>query len=337
MKRLFNKIVLLSTIMTLFFLVLGLVSPAFAHGKEVEIIISSVIPDLGNPLRRLYRAEVIYTDGDAVEEAVMELFAVRDEGGQGVGPIEFYPLGEPGLYATEVEYERFGNWVITVSVTEPGEGEAEFTDEIFPGQAGSNSSEETDNVGIPESLSILFEFDWEDFINIVLRFVHSLAGLAWFSLVGIIIVAYWFMSPGSRIDTFKRLNGFFAPVSGLSLAVLLGSGIYNGIWDAPIRPPGVFDINTMLQIPFGDIYLLAFLGKVLAYIVLASVTVRLRKALKEFSPGGLVTSLESEAEVTLELARFAKIGMGTAVFLAVNIAVLIYMHYISHLAVLIPN
>ena len=320
-----------------FILVLGFVNPAFAHGKEVEIIISSVIPDPVNPLRRLYRAKVIYSDGDDVEDAVLELFAVRDEGGQSIGPIEFFPLGEPGLYATEVEYGRFGNWVVTVSVTEPGEGEAEFTDEIFPGQGGSDSSGDTENVRIPESLSILFKFDWLDLFNIVLRFVHSLAGLAWFGLVGIIMVASWFMSPDTRIHTFERLSGFFAPISGLSLAVLLGSGIYNGIWDAPIRPPGVFDIITMLQIPFGDIYLIAFFGKVLAYIVLVIVTVRLRKSLKVFSPSGTATPLDSESEVIPELARLAKIGMGTAVFLAVDIAVLIYMHYISHLAVLIPN
>jgi hypothetical protein len=318
-------------------LIVGFPGTAQAHGKEVILTVTSLMPDPSQRFTRLYRATVYFEDGDPVEDAVMELTAQRQEDGQSIGPVDFFPLGEPGLYATEVTYDRFGDWVVTVAALEPGEGTAKFTDAILPGLASSSEPGETAEGGIPESLSILFKFDWRDTLNIVFRFVHSLAGLAWFGLIGAILVAHWFMAPEAKYRTLLHLQGLFAPISGVSLAILLGSGIYNAIWDAPIRAPGVFDLNTMLQIPFGDIYLIAFLGKVLAYAVLTAVTLKLRKILQSLPAAHAESATSLGPVLALSTAGPAMVGLGTAVFLAIDIAILIYMHYISHLAVLIPQ
>jgi hypothetical protein len=322
----------------LFFGVVTLLPPkATAHGKEVQVTVTSLLPDPSQPFMRLYRALVLFEDGDPVEDAVIEITAQREEGGQTLAPVQFYPLNEPGLYATEVTYDRFGNWVVTVTVSEPGEGTASFTDAILPGQVESAESDKTPNTGIPENLAILFKFDGLDFLNIVFRFVHSLAGLAWFCLIGVILVAHWFMAPETKHQALYQLRGFFSPIAGVSLAILLGSGIYNGIWDSPIRPPGVFDLQTMLQVPFGDVYLMAFLGKVLAFAVLAGVTIRLRTVLRDLPTSAAERPSNPAPDGTLVAARLAKIGLGTAIFLVIDIAVLIYMHYISHLAIVIPQ
>lgn len=337
MKYLNHNRRILLTLTIIIFALLVFPSQTSAHGKEVEIIVTSLIPDSSQPLIRLYRAEVYYSDGDLVEDAEMVLTAVREEGGDEIGPIVFIPLDEAGVYVTEVTYDRFGNWVVTVSVTEPGEGDASFTEPILPGQtAATSSGEETGSSGIPANLSVLFKFDWLDFFNIILRIVHSLAGLAWSSLIAVILVAFWFMPSDSRQHALNKLGTVFTPVAYSSLGILLASGIYNGIWDAPIRPPGVFNLPVMLDIPFGNVYLITFIGKLVAYGIFAWITKGLRK---EFD---LMTAVpdsddSSEGIDDLEILRLAKIGLFTIIFLAVNIAVMIYMHYISHLAVLIPQ
>jgi hypothetical protein len=305
----------------------------YAHGKEVSVTVTSMIPDTDNPLNRLYRAKVLFSDLDPVEGAVMTLTAQREEGGQIMGPIPFHALGEPGLYATEVTYERFGNWVVQVTASLPGEGEASFTDAILPGQAGSIETGAQAPSGVPETLSILFKFDALDLLNVVIRALHSLAGLAWFSLLGVILVAYWFMDPDSRDGALRRLRPRFWPVAGISLAALLLSGIYNGIFDSPIRPPGIFAPSVLLQVPFGDVYLIAFLGKVVAYALLLIVTLRIRAALKTLPE----TGTESTGFSWDAIGRLGKVGLAVGIFLALDMAVVIYMHYISHLAIVIPQ
>lgn len=313
------------------FLVLGQAlqpsTPGEAHGKEVRISVTSLMPDPDQPLRRLYRAEVSFEDGDPVEEANLALRAVREEGGSTVGPVPMAPLGEPGIYVAEVVYDRFGVWTVRVSVTHPGEGEAEFRDEILPRPQASDS--DSPPAPVPEDLAILFRFDLGDVVNIVMRFVHSLAGAAWFGLVGAVLVGQWFLDPSARVRLWARLQRFFPRLPVAALLILLLSGVYNGIWDAPIRPPGVFDVATMLRAPFGEVYMAAFLGKVLAYAVLVAVTLNLNRAL-------LVVAEAEDEQAARQVGRLAAIGMGIAVFIAVDVAVLVYVHYISHLSVFLP-
>ena len=338
MKHISNPYHIFRVLFVITILLLGMSYNALAHGKEVEVRVVSLTPDPSQPLTRLYRAEVVFADQDPVENAEISLIAKREEGVQEVGPYEFVSVGEPGFYITEVTYERFGSWIVTVSVTEPGVGEASFTDEIFPGQVSNaaKSDEQETNGGIPSNLAILFKFDWQDFLNIVLRFTHSLAGAAWFGLISVILVAKWFMEPTSRIHAYIKLKNIFGPVAGTSLGILLLSGIYNGIWDAPIRAPGVFNIPVMLAIPFGNAYLVTFLGKLLAYAVLVRITYNLRLQFNAMSESKSVNEI-IDSEIDLKIVRYAKVGLGAFVFLAINIAVMIYMHYISHLSVLIPQ
>ncbi|PJF41570.1 MAG: hypothetical protein D6737_00995 [Chloroflexi bacterium] len=306
--------------------------PVYSHGKEVNISISSLFPDSSQPLTRLYRVVVTFDDGDPVEDAVIEMRAVRQEGGQTIDGIVFHALGEPGLYATEVTYERFGNWDITVIVSEPGEGEATFTDAIVPG-ASASGEEQTTTASIPTDLSVFFTFNVRDFVNIVFRFVHSLAGVAWFGLIAVVLVAHRFMEPEAEYRTLLRLKTIFWPAAVASLSILLSSGIYNAIWDAPIRAPGVFNLDTMLSIPFGDVYLAAFAGKVIAYGLLVVSTIRLGRSLSTIPE----TIPENPIDEIQPVTRTAFIAAGIGALLAINIAVLIYMHYISHLSIVIPQ
>lgn len=312
----------------LFALAAGWVSPASAHGKEALITVASLTPDPTRPLVRLYRAEVKFDDGDPVEGAQIELTARRAEGGQTLGPVAFSALGEAGVYAAEVNYSRFGTWEVKVKVTEPGEGEATFTDSILPGQAQAVSDDPAAETS--ETLSVLFRFDGGDVLNIVFRFVHSLAGLAWFGLIGVVLVTRWFVAPEVRLAVLLRLRGLFSPVALASLAVLLASGVYNAVWNAPIRPPGAFNLPVMGTIPFGPAYLAALAGKILAYIVLVVIAVRLAGRLRRLSPDAPLADYGA-------LARLAWAGVGTGIFLAIDVSILIYMHYISHLALFIPR
>lgn len=310
----------------------GFSNPANAHGKEVVVTVTSLIADPAQPLTRLYRAAVEYEDGDPVEDARIELTGVRQEGGQTIGPVTFYPLGEPGLYAAEFTYERFGTWELTVIVLAPGEGTATFTDAVLPGANTSSAATAPDTTATTaEKLAVLFKFDAQDFLNIILRFVHSLAGVAWFGLIAVAVVARRFMTPESQYQTLLRLRGIFPKGAGISLTILLASGIYNAIWDAPIRAPGVFNLQTMLGIPFGDAYMIAFLGKVLAYVAIVIVTIRLRSALQALSPQPGADAPTQTQRIT----RLSLFGLGTGVFLAIDISILIYMHYISHLSTVI--
>jgi len=302
--------------------------PVSAHGKEVEIETTALTPDSSLPLTRLYRAVVTFTDGDPVEGAEMTLSAVRAEDGTSIDPVLFQPLGPPGRYVAEVEFLRFGNWQITIEVAEPGEGAAQFVDAVLPGGTSGGSA---DDGAAPrsETLSVLFKFDGGDLANVVVRVVHSLAGAVWVALIGLAVVGCCLAGPGPRDRILGTLKRFFVPAATLSLLVILGSGLHSAIWGTPINEPGVFDLDTLLDIPFGGPYVAALAGMALAWVLMVFVTLRMRAGLQQWTAHGesAVGGVRSSAVA----------GVAITVFLAIDITVLLYLHNISHLSLVIPQ
>ena len=94
------------------------IDSADAHGKELSLTVSSLIPDRSEPLRRLYRVHVAYTgDLDFVEGAEVVMTGERREGGASLAEHEFTELpGEPGVYIVEVVFDRFGDWELQIDV-----------------------------------------------------------------------------------------------------------------------------------------------------------------------------------------------------------------------------
>ena len=339
----------------LFLLVLGLLllgaytndQAALAHGKELRIRVSSFVPDTGEPLNRLYRVEVVYAyDEDPVVGAKVSFVASRLGGGPPMGPLRLEPLNEPGLYVAEIDYPLYGSWNVTLSVAGAGEGETSFVEEVVP----AGPARDADEVR-REALQLFFSFDWRDVAAIAVRVAHSLAAVVWFSLTGVILVAHWFLPPAARPAVYRRLAGIFLPGTVISLGLLIASGIYSGIYSAPVKAPGIFDFDVMWRIPFGTAYLATIAYKTLALgacVVLAvSIARVLRTASYPVVAGAddsvAIKTIAAPATKTAPLGndrRLYRLAAANALLggsLAVAVAVAIYLHYISHLAIFLPD
>lgn len=321
---------------------------ALAHAKELSLEVSSFTPDPQEPLVRLYRVFVVYAgDRDPVSGARVDLTAERQGGGPPMEPALLEPLNEPGLYAAQVTYPLYGSWSVTLRVEElQGEGKVSFVEEVIPAGPTSDSNEVRRQV-----LDLFFRFNWWDVVAIVVRISHTLAGVIWFGLTGVILAAYGFLQPASRAPLFRRLSSVFLPATILSLAVLAASGVYTAIFSAPIKPPGVFDLDVMWRIPFGPAYLATIAFKALALGVSGHLMMRMAKALRIASlpvPMGAssfaITASGTPAlrEIAIAakespLLRLAVTNVVIGLLLAVDIVLAVYLHNISHLAVFLPD
>jgi len=340
----------------LFLVVLGLLllgaytsgQAALAHGKELSIQVSSFAPDTGAPLNRLYRVRVVYAyDGDPVVGAKVWFVASRLGGGPPMERLRLEPLNTPGLYAAEISYPLYGSWNVNLSVAEAGEGETSFVEEVVPAGPARDAGEVRQKV-----LQLFFTFNWRDVVAIAVRVAHSAAAVVWFSLTGVILVAHWFLPPAARPPVYRRLAGFFLPATVVSLGLLFASGIYSGIYSAPVKAPGIFDFEVMWRIPFGTAYLATIAYKILALgacVVLAvSIARLLRTASYPIVAGGddsvaIRTAIGAPAAKSAPLGddrRLYRLAAANALLgasLAVAVAVAVYLHYISHLAVFLPE
>lgn len=320
--------------------------PTSAHGKEVTIEVSSFAPDGKEPLVRLYRAFVVYAgDKEPVAGARIELTAARKEGGPGITPVTFQPLRDVGTYVAEVKYPHYGSWNVTLRVEEQGEGQTSFVEQVAPvplAQAPGAVSETARR----EVLNLFFRFDWRDVANIAVRTAHVLAASVWFGLTGIILVGYFFLGTAPRSLLLRRIEPAFAPAAAVSLGLLGASGVYNGIFSSPIRPPGVFAVATMAQIPFGVPYLVAFGVKLVAFGAGCALAMMMVRALKVESrlpvvSGGAVAVADAWAIPApagwASLRRLALINAVLGLVMVVDVVVTVYLHYISHLAVALPG
>lgn len=333
----------------------GARTPAQAHGKELAITVSSLIPTPGRPLTRLYRAEVVYaSDLEPAEGATVMLTAWLERDGENVSqivPITFTEVtGRPGLYVGEVTYDRFGAWHVSMHIEAAlgqGSGGADFVEDLSPGALTESGEAALRAEGERVyRLQLLFGFDWwPDVANIVARIVHSTAGLAYFVVTGAVFALVWLGVPVGRPQLPSQLARVFPLAAFGSLAALLAVGLYSAAFDAPITAPGIYDVNRMRQIPFGEWYLAAFALKPVLFIVLLLLAFRIGNALKALRPplveageAGVVVAAPAAAQLSA-LAGLRRLTMANAlvgVVLVADVAVVVYLHYVSHLGVFLP-
>jgi hypothetical protein len=315
--------------------------PASAHGKDLDIAVTPLIPDPDQPLLRLYRVHVVFVnDREPVEGATVLLTAQRDDGTSSLPARELTEVdGGHGLYVGVIDFFRFGVWVMDLSVEAElgqGEGSVTFTNDIRPGALSPDREaalrDEAERV-IRLQLSFGFGW-WPDVVNIGVRIIHSIAGLTYFLVTGLVLMLAWFGIPSRRPDFPRWLDRLFLPAAAASLALLLGAGLYSAAFDAPITSPGIYDISTMRRIPYGEAYLAAFLVKVALFLVLAVLAVRIHRALREWN-ANQETIGDGAAVSVLRRETFLNAAVGVAVI--ADVAVLIYLHYISHLGVFLPE
>lgn len=327
------------------------IASALAHGKELEISVTSLIPDPDRPLVRLYRVFVVYEgDLEPVEEAEVQLTAVREEGGPEPNPVRLTAVeNKPGLYVGEVTYPRFGTWQVSLQVEAAfgqGEGEAEFVDNVRPGTL--NPTEEAALKAEEEriyKLQLFFRFSWwPDVVNILVRITHSTAGMTYFLVTGAVAFTAWFGAPGKRPDFQAWLQRLFLPLALGSLGLLLASGLYSAAFDAPTTPPGIYDLTAMRELPYGLAYLGVFLFKPAIFIALIVLAVQIHKAMQQAWSVASVAGAAQETAMSLtngpaiaRLRRLTLINAGLGLLIVWVVAVVIYLHYVSHLGIFLPS
>jgi len=317
----------------------GMSAPTHAHGKELEITVDSLVPDPDQPLRVLYRVTVRFAgDQDPVDDASVILTArsVGEDTAQPPLPLTQVESSE-GVYVGEVVFERFGDQDMHLDVQATlglGAGSVDFVDEIRPEpvDAALDAARRAEAERVA-SLQLLFGFEWwPDAVTVGLRAIHSLAGLAYFIVTGLVLVFAWLGVPARRPSLLQRLARWFLPVAGISLGVLLLAGLYEAAFDAPVAWPGIYDLDAMLSIPYGDAYLVAFALKVVAFVVLVVMAVRIYGSLKRWAADA---APEEDTATIAVLKRQTLINAAIGLVVLADVAVVIYLHYISHLGVFV--
>ena len=319
---------------------------ATAHGKELSLDVSSFAPDPDDPLTRLYSVTVVYAgDLDPVTGAQVRFAATRQRGGPPMDSVLLVPLNDPGLYAALVTFPMFGPWDVSLTVEEYGSGEASFVEYLAPADPDRDSSDARQQV-----IQLFFGFDWRDVAAIAVRISHSFGALAWYGVTLVVLATFWMLPTASRPALFRRLSRFFPTIAAISLGALAISGIYTAAYSAPIKPPGVFDFDVMWRIPFGQAYLATIGFKAVAGLVSVYIAFAMAKAFRAasapiFAGGSIaVECLESTTFQYKELhvaqrplLRLAVANVFLGIGLAIAVTLSIYLHYISHLAVFLPE
>ncbi|MBI4235889.1 MAG: hypothetical protein HY688_00845 [Chloroflexi bacterium] len=274
---------------------------------------------------------------------------VRANGGPGVGPVILVPLNEPGLYGGQVTFPRFGSWTVTVDVADAlGSGEASLTEEDPSGSAGRRGQVRSDLLHAAERGPV-------PPVRRPGRRQYRGAGGALAGRGGLV----WAHSrhPGGLLcgpgqPSPRAAAGvvrLFPWVAGLSLAALAASGLCNAIYNAPIRPPGIFNLAVMERIPFGMAYLASLAVKVIALTTGAGLALAIARALRKSTaplpPQGAsadalaatpaVSAAMTQAAVSLKRLALTNAAFGVASAVAVSVA--IYLHLLSHLALAVPR
>lgn len=325
-------------------LVLGgsaLALPVEAHGKQIDVTVATLLPDPDQPLLRLVRARATYAgDGEPVNGATVVLTSVRSDGTPGFPEQVLTQVGDDGgLYVGEVVFERFGTWKMHLTVQaalDQGEGSVTFSADVRTGPSNPDveAAQKAESERVAR-LQLQFGFNWwPDIVTITMRIVHSLAGLAYFVVTGLVLGLAWFGIPSRYPDFPRRLGRVFRPVAATSLGVLLLAGLYSAAFDAPVAFPGIYDVVRMRRLPLGDAYVVAFLIKVVLFVGLIVQASRIHRTLRQWvdSPGSA-----APAVVIASLRRTTLVNAAAGVVVVVDVAVLIYLHYLSHLSVFVPT
>ncbi|GAC1323864.1 MAG: hypothetical protein NVSMB2_21730 [Chloroflexota bacterium] len=291
---------------------------ASAHGKDVVINLDSWTGATDSPLTRLYRADVRYaTDSEPVLGARLVFSAVRQEDGSGTtDSIAFSELsGSSGAYVAEVHYARFGTWEITLRTDFPGQGETALLENITP--AGSGATDQK-TLQPPQQARFVMHFDGRDVLNISIRTLHSIAGMTYVAMAGVLLLGTVFRRHMSESPLWASTVRAAMPVAfGVLVAITL-TGVYTGYFDGPIRAPGAFDLTAMSQVPFGTVYMAALWAKVLLALAVLVFVNQARS----------VTSVSSRSAIM----RLGVVYGTLVVILLASVAVLVYLHSLSHLS-----
>lgn len=210
-----------------------------------------------------------------------------------------------------------------------------FTDEIHPESlsAAEEAARQAEGERVAR-LQLQFRFDWwPDIATITMRVGHSLAGLAYFLVTGLVFALAWFGIPSRYPGAPQRLSRMFLRATATSLALLFLAGLYTAAFDAPVAFPGIFDLSAMRRIPYGDAYLLAFLVKVVLFGGLAVLTFRIHRTLRQWTANPFPTA---DDPIVALLRRATLFNAAAGVAVVVDVAVLVYLHYPSHLGVFLP-
>jgi hypothetical protein len=317
---------------------LGTASPVEAHGRELAITVDSLVPDPEQPLRVLYRVDVVYAgDEDPLAGAAVELSGRRGDE-EAFAPLALTEVqGAEGLYVGEVTFRRFGEHEMHLDVEATlglGSGSVDFVDDIRPEpvDAALEAARQAEAERVA-SLQLLFSFEWwPDVITVLSRIVHSVAAVSYFVAAGLVLVLAWLGIPSRRPGLLHELRRGFLPVAVVSLVILFGAGLYQAAFDAPVAWPGIYDVDALLSIPYGDAYLVAFLFKVLAFVLLVVMAARIHRSLRTWDEHPTPeTDATSIARLKRQTLVNALIGLGVAA----DVAIVIYLHYISHLGVFV--
>lgn len=299
-------------------------SPIAAHGKEVRVSLDSWTPQSSQPLVRLYEAQVRYAaDQDPVLGARLTFAAEREEGDpqSEIGDVTFTPMPDsPGVYVAQVRYPRFGRWRVTLSTDVPGAAQATTTEQISPATA---MAADTSLPLASQQVTVLVPFDWHGVLNILVRIVHAVGGVGYLGLAGALLANLALGRYLQSSPVWCQLVNKAVPLAMLCLLLVVASGFYTGYFDGPIRAPGALDVQTMARAPFGDAYLVAFWSKViLAAAVLA--VIGFARPGRSFAGGAA-------------LARLSAAYGAIVVLLLATVAVLVYLHALSHLSSYLVN
>ncbi len=324
----------------LFLGLMHLAEPVAAHGKQVNIAVTSLTPDPAQPLQRLYRARVTYAvDGDSVEGATVVLTARRADGASAFPAQVLTEIeGNAGLYVGEVVFERFGAWELHLTVQAvlgQGDGSVTFSDNIRPESLSPDQEAARRAEGERVArLQLQFRFDWwPDVVTVAIRILHSLAGLAYFLVSGLAFGLAWLGIPSRYPDLPHRLGRVFLPAALVCLLLVLLAGLYSAAFDAPVAFPGIFDIGAVRRIPYGDAYLAVFLIKVVLFGGLVRLTFRIHRTLRQWTENPIVSP---DGPIANALRRATLLNASAGVAVVIDVAILVYLHYISHLGAFLP-
>ncbi|MBI4306974.1 MAG: hypothetical protein HY678_11705, partial [Chloroflexi bacterium] len=312
---------------------------AQAHSPDVSVVIRPGTMDADQPLVRQYVADVRYTDNDPVSGARVSITGRRREGtGETLRLVAFRPGDRPGVYVAEVTFPRYGNWDMTVTVDSSGKGTTTFLEKVDPALPAVGG-------GAARTFTALGSFRMPETMQVLVRALHALAGVAWFGLSGVILSAHWLLPASLRGRFHGRLARPFLWISAVSFALIFMSGLYTSYYSAPIRPPGVFNIAVMNRLPYGIPYLSMYFMKVGGLVLLVFLAYRMAKALRAIErltapSGGAVAVATSHAAVLDEvvvLHRLAMLNAALGVLGVLAIVLLGYFHNLSHLGLIVPS
>ncbi len=247
--------------------------PVEAHGKEVEVRLTCPAADAAEPLTRRCQALVSYTtDGDPVSDARLTLNAVRS--GKGTGEISGVPLlpsGQLGRYTATLTLPAYGTWTIAAQLAAPAEGRIQIEEAILPPFGPSIPAQDA-------RVRLVVGFGVRDALNIVMLAAHLVGTIGLFAANSAVFVAGFLRvsDPGYR----KRIAHIFPRAAGGSFIVLGASGIYNAVYNAPTRAPGLVHPGMIAGLPFGSAYLIAFAAKMVLVVVLFAGTILLAARLR---------------------------------------------------------